>query len=442
MTLAYRLYTLLLPQAVRKYTDPLQYSYHQWKNRRALHKHKRRLSAPKHHPAQLEKLRQLLRERPVRVAFQVAQLSKWKSESVLQLMLQDARFAPFIWCVPVGGSLHLRNLAEHERETNLILNYFNARGIHTCTYASIADFPAEERPDLIFIHEAYDYIFRSESYRGLDRELLCYVPYCFHNTTDAMEFNGIGNNAALFNFYENDSISKLGASLACNKGRNNAVSGCPLADVFLHEGKNAAPAWKDCGAQMKKVIWAPHWTITAETCWFVSGTFLKNAEAMTELAEQYADRIQFAFKPHPHLYLQLCKHPDWGKEKTDAFYRRWAEMPNTQLAEGDYVGLFMQSDAMVHDSGSFILEYLFADKPAMFLREGAGYGDYNDMTLDALKSYHKGLVKADIEDFLQRCVLGAEDPLAATRRAMREKYLLPPNGKTAAENILDALLHA
>lgn len=400
---------------------------------------KKKLGSAERLNGQRAQLRALLSRRPVRVAFQVAHLGKWKCESVLQLMMRNPQFEPSVWIVPAGGSRKCKAAQTFSQESAGIRAHFEGYGIPVADYPFIDAFPADKRPDIVFIHEPYDYIFGRESYKGLTETMLCHVPYCFHNTTDALEFNGIGNNAALFNFYENDSISKLSASLACNKGRNNAVSGCPLADVFMHEGKNTAPAWKDCGAQMKKVIWAPHWTITEETCWFVSGTFLKNAEAMTELAEQYADRIQFAFKPHPHLYLQLCKHPDWGKEKTDAFYRRWAEMPNTQLAEGDYVGLFMQSDAMVHDSGSFILEYLFADKPAMFLREGAGYGDYNDMTLDALKSYIKGLVKADIEDFLQRCVLGTEDPLAATRRVMREKYLLPPNGKTAAENIVNSL---
>lgn len=442
MSLAYRLYTLLLPSGVRKYTAPLQHHYHQWKQRQELRKLKRKLSAPQCHRARREKLRQLLRERPVRVAFQVAQLSKWKSESVLQLMLQDARFIPCIWCVPVSGTLHIGNPQMHERETNLILNHFNARGIRTCTYASLADFPAEERPDLIFIHEAYDYIFRSESFRGLEQELLCYVPYCFSNTNNAASYDGLGNNCAVFDFIENETYCSFLSRHGTHRGRNSVVTGTPLADVFMGEAALTEQVWKDCGKPMKKVIWAPHWTITPDLCWNAFGTFLQTADAMTELAEQHRDDIQFAFKPHPHLYRVLCKHPAWGKEKTDAFYRRWQEMPNTQLEEGPYTALFMQSDALVHDSGSFILEYLFADKPCMFLRENGGYGDYNEQSLDCLKAYQYGLTKGEIEDFLQRCVLGTEDPLREVRAEMRRRYLLPPHGKSAAQNIIDALLQA
>lgn len=386
------------------------------------------------------KLREILQHRPVKVAFQVAQLGKWKSESVLQLMMKDPQFEPMIWIVPPGGSSARSYPDLLAREAALIHEQFVGYNIPVVEYKDIASFSMDEKPDLIFIHEAYDYNFRDDTYQGLTNELLCYIPYCFHNITDVCGFDGIGNNAALFNFYENSSMCRFGTQMAQNKGKNNVNTGAPLADIFMNKNRREVPAWKDCGRPMKKVIWAPHWSICAElSAWFVCGTFLKNAMGMVELAKQYADQIQFAFKPHPHLYRTLCRHPEWGEEKAAAFYRLWAEMPNTQLAEGEYTALFMQSDAMIHDSGSFILEYLFADKPAMFLREGQGYQGYNEMTLDALECYHKGLTKEDIDNFLQQSVLGTKDPLAETRHAMLKKYLLPPHGKTAAENIIEAL---
>lgn len=400
---------------------------------------KRRLGSAKRRNKQLAKLRTIMKERPVKVAFQIAQLSKWKSESVLQCMMHDPQFEPMMWIVPAGGELAYTTPALHAQQTALIHEHFDSYGIPVVEYRDVNAFPPAEHPDIVFIHEPYDAMFDRESYRGLKKEILCHVPYCFHNTADIYEYDGVGNNAVLFNFYENSNICALGATIAQNKGINNIATGNPQADIFLDEAQLSASVWKDCGHPMKKVIWAPHWTIAPGLCWFTWGTFLTNAQAMVELAQKYADRIQFAFKPHPHLYRVLISRPDWGKEKTDAYYKLWAEMPNTQLAEGDYTALIMQSDAMIHDSGSFILENLFADKPAMFLREGEGYENYNEMTLDALKCYHKGLTKEDIEDFLQRCVLGTEDPLAEIRHDILKKYLLPPNGKTAAENIVDTL---
>lgn len=427
------LYHMLIPQSVRR---RLYFPVTKYRECR-LKYIKKRMGSEKRRQQQLAELRSILRERPLRIAFQVAQLGKWKADSVLQLMQMDSRFAPVIWIMHFSGDAELR-----ARDTAPVRQYFEAKGIPCVEYHNMAAFPDDERPDLVFLLEPYDSFFNRMITLGLLTERLAYLPYCFHNTVLEKSHDGIGGNAALFCFYENEYMCHLTASMKQNRGRNNIPSGNPIADMFLSEDARTQPVWKDCGKPMKKVIWAPHWTITPGSSWFVSGTFLTNAQAITELAVQYADSIQFAFKPHPHLYRALCQHPDWGKEKTDAFYRQWAEMPNTQLEEGPYTALFMQSDALVHDSGSFILEYLFADKPALFLRAGEGYANYNEMTLDALKSYHIGLNKAEIDYFLHRCVLGTDDPLAEVRQQMRRRYILPPNGKKAAQNIIDALLHA
>lgn len=442
MSLAYRLYTALLPRALRAHIDPLQKKYHEKKQARAKQRRKLQMGSAKALNARRKKLRSILKERPLRVAFQVAQLSKWKSEKLLRLMLQDTRFRPMIWAVPVGGVMHIKDPQAHARDIARTTAAFESRGITVRSYASLDAFPAEEKPDLIFIHEAYNYIFKTESYRGLTNELLCYVPYAFRNSNNAEAFDGIGNNCAVFDFIENEAFRDYICRHASHRGRNCVVTGTPLADMFMDEACYRESGWKDCGKPMKKVIWAPHWTITPETCWFVSGTFLKNAEAMLELAEEHCHDIQFAFKPHPHLHRILCSLPEWGKEKADDFYRRWQEMPNTQLEEGPYIDLFMQSDAIIHDSGSFILEYLFADKPGMFLRENGGYGDYNDITIDCLRAYRYGLTKADIEDFLQRSVLGTEDSKKDIRRELRERYVIPPHQQSAAQNILEAILNA
>lgn len=386
-----------------------------------------------------EKLAGILRERPLKVAFQVAQLSKWKSESVLQLMEELPDFEPMLWLVRPGVSGDVTE-AERQREWNRLCEGVVDRSIPVVTYDRLADFPAELKPDVIFIHEAYDCIFEHPSYAGLADELLCYVPYCFHNTLNEQEYNGLGNNCAVFNYYENDYIAAEAARYALNKGVNNVVSGNPIADSFMSREAMTKAVWRNSDSTMKRVIWAPHWTITAELCWFARGTFLQTAQAMTELAEQYADKIQFAFKPHPHLFHLLCEHPEWGRERTEAFYRKWATMPNTQLEEGEYTALIMQSDAMIHDSGSFRLEYLFADKPCMYLSTGEGGEAYNTMSEDTLRCYHIGVEKAEIERFLLECVLGEEDPYAAQRREVRERYLLPPNGKSAAQNIVDSFL--
>lgn len=390
-------------------------------------------SAPVH-AWQWHRLRRMVKRRPLRIAFEIAQASKWKSDSLVDMMKKHRDFSPCFWVY------HPSDTPPQETERCRSICY--RHGVPLYEYSCLGDFAPQERPDIVFIQEPYDGWVHQ---LGLVGHAICYIPYCLHNTTLREDFNILGTRLALLNFYENESIVSLVKHTRGCVRHNVRVSGSPLAEAFLTQETEREPrAWKQTPLPTKKVIWAPHWTLTPELSWFAQGTFLKTAEIMQELAVKYADRLQFAFKPHPSLYRELIKPEFWGKEKTDTFYRWWAEQPNTQVEEGAYVALFKQSDALIHDSGSFIIEYLYADKPALFLspHKNPDKPLYNDMTRDSLACHCIGYTKEEIEQFLQECVLGTQDPKAQERSRVRATYLLPPNGKSCAENVMDTLIQA
>jgi hypothetical protein len=60
----------------------------------------------------------------------------------------------------------------------------------------------------------------------------------------------------------------------------------------------------------------------------------------------------------------LEQDPNWGSEKTTAYYDKWDNLDNGQFKSGDYVDL-LTSDALIHDCGSFMAEYLVVGKPAL-----------------------------------------------------------------------------
>ena len=58
-------------------------------------------------------------------------------------------------------------------------------------------------------------------------------------------------------------------------------------------------------------------------------------------------------------------------EEYDAYCRAWDALPNAKVVMGEYLAYFASSDAMILDSVSFMAEYLYVHKPALFLtREG------------------------------------------------------------------------
>ena len=440
-----KIYQVLLPLSLRTALGQCRNSVKQW-----WWKHhpvetvewwciRRRVSTVGAHRERQERQRALLQSgKVINVVFEVTGISKWKADSVLRLMMGLPRFNPIVWHVPYNDP---PDSERDEMEMQQCRDYFLPLGVKLVDYAALGDFPAAERPDIIFTNEPYDYLVTRRYHTGLLDYLICYAPYAYMTVHSKANRNQVIPNAALFYFAENTTSKNQIGQLMDNHGGNIVASGHPMADSFLFPREERPAVWKSCGAPIqKKVIWAPHWTVDSDSCLFLFyGTFLRTGEILLEMAEKYRGEIQFAFKPHPNLHHELCKRPEWGKERTDAFYAKWREMPNTQFEDGAYADLFMQSDAMIHDCSSFIQEYLFADKPCMYLKDPENRQEYSAMAADCLNAYQIGITRGEIEAFLQM-VLRGEDPKAEVRRQLREKYLVPPNGQSAAQNIIDCLL--
>lgn len=440
----HRLYQALLPLSLRTTLGQFRNKITQWWRSHPPVKTVRcwcirqRVSTAAAQRKRLKRLRSLLEGgKPINVVFEVTGISKWKADSVLRLMMEHPRFNPIVWHV----SYTKKEGTERDlKEQAQCREYFTPIGAKLVGYASLADFPAEEKPDIIFPDEPYDiFTYSTPHNKGLLKYLWCFIPYDYASSVCRENKEQIITNGALFEFYENDATARAAARIMTNGGINAIVSGHAMADAYLFPPQPRPIVWKPCQGRMKRVIWAPHWTIEKEICWLYFGTFLQTGKILLEMAEKYQGQIQFAFKPHPNLYDILCEHSQWGREKADAFYAKWQEMPNTQFEDGAYADLFMQSDAMIHDCASFMLEYLYADKPCMFLKDPGNHQEYSAMAEDCLNAYQIGVTREEIEEFLQM-VLRGEDPKAEVRRQLREKYLIPPHGQSAAQNIIDCLL--
>ena len=163
---------------------------------------------------------------------------------------------------------------------------------------------------------------------------------------------------------------------------------------------------------------------------------------MRDIAEQYADRLQIAFKPHPRLKSELYKNPEWGKERTDEFYSFWENSPTTQLETGDYIDLFKTSDALIHNCGSFTAEYLYMQKPTAYITRNldAIKADMNAFGVACQDAHYIVASPEEIRQFIDDVVLAAKDPMKSRREKLINTILRAPNGSTVAENIYNDLV--
>lgn len=392
-----------------------------------------------------KKQRSIHKKGTANVVFLASCLAMWKYQGLYDLMRKNRRFNATIILVPFKTF----SLLEKENNINELAGYFDARGIPYYKFQDIHNpgrwFYNEIRPDLIFYPQPYDNLYDNElDYSHNLYSLLAYVPYGALTLRESWIYNTTFINKAWRVYYQSSYNKKLARIIANNKGKNVRISGYISTDDFKIVPQNNNHIWKPQGKPKIKIIWAPHFSGIVQPSLLKRGSFKWLCTFMQTLAQTHKDTIQIAFKPHPKLLSTLYESSDWGKEKTDAYYAWWTEGENTQLETGQFISLFQTSDAMIHDCNSFIADYLLTGKPVLFTTSDLQQTEeqLDDFGKAALHAHYLGMTTQDVLNFVRNLENGAPDSKAAERQSIIQKHLLPPNGKTAAENIYDDLLKA
>ena len=375
----------------------------------------------------------------INIVFVASSISRWRYQNIYTLLSKHPRFKTFIVIVPFFS------YTKDQQKNDIITlkAHFDSLGIQCYIGdSSTNNIIKDLSPDILFYPQPYDGIFNSQyDYRHFRSRLLCYYPYAFWMSANDWSYNMPLHNYAWKLFYSTELHRKDAQRIAFNKGRNVEVVGYPNADNFIL--RKHYDVWKPQAKRKKRVIWAPHFTIFTDD-YVTQSNFLWMADFMLELTNKYADKIQFVFKPHPRLLTELYKHNDWGKDKATSYYKEWKIRENTQLEEGEFIDLFMTSDAMVHDSGSFCVEYHYSGKPVMYIADNfeeqlKEKGEFGKL---AMRLHYIGKCKEDIINFIDNTILQGEDPMKPEREQFYKKFLLPPNGKSVAENTMNVFLKA
>lgn len=387
-----------------------------------------------------EEALRLLKGKPViRCVFFATEIADWKCDSVYLAMRNHPRFEPQVLVCPIincGKEYMLEKLEE-------TTSFFESKGYNPIkSYDAFTDKYVDVReslsPDLIFFTSPYENLvddrYNISHYSDC---LTMYIPYGFTNNKDlTFQYNLLLHNLVWRYYVESQDHLKYAQNISMCKGRNAVVTGYPAIERYLD--KRYIPKsdpWKIKDRRVKRIIWAPHHTIepvgnVAYSC------FLVYADFMLQMAEKYSDDVQFVFKPHPLLQYKL--ETLWGRERTNAYYSKWNSMLNTSVELGDYVDLFLSSDAMIHDSGSFITEYLYVNKPVMRTVNDIPFSQmYNDFVIKCLDNYYLAKNKNDVEQFIIDVMNGVDE-----LKEKRTKFLndtLVPNG-LPSQNIIDDIL--
>ena len=376
-------------------------------------------------------VRHIRKKGTIRFLFLLQELSQWKTEMLYKAMLNHPRFEPILGittCLNTpGAELKVKEYCKEKGYEYVLIDPDS-----TIFRQIKVDLLSHQRPYGQDIHPKH----------RVSRNLfipVVYIPYFLSTITEKWLVNQRLCLLAWRIYLDNDYCRDEWKRLHRLHGINYAVTGLPMMDELLMPKESFHDVWPNT-QQKKRIIFAPHHTIANIHLEGIGySTFLENADFMLRMKEKYRDQVYFVFKPHPRLYQNLLSI--WEKEHVDAYYDSWNDPGFSHVdINNKYISLFKYSDALIHDCGSFTIEYLYTGNPVMYLTKNEHHKD--NMTWSAAKAFdlhYKGRSHSEIESFIQSVISGF-DPRKEDRISFRDWFLTPPNGKTASENIIENIL--
>lgn len=357
-------------------------------------------------------------QQKIRVCFLVLYSSTWGARNIARYFYEDLRFETSIVIIPDilrGEESKIINL--NKTYDDLIKNYSNVYFYHEINdLASIRD-----NYDIVFFSNPYDCITSPEftiANFSQGNCLTIYIDYGYTISNITKEFFTTSNEIlkiwryfiAEKYYYE---YFKKNSKLLIPNG---VLSGYCKMDALSRVPKKKLD--RPC------IIITAHHTISPNDALSLS-KFLDYYLFYFRLTTLYPN-IDFIFRPHPLLFSQLISKNIWTSQDVAAFLHKIDETPNMRYSdEDDYYDIFVNSDAIINDCGSFIAEYLFTNKPSLFLSKGQEKDsqNLNKFALTCLEHCYKAENETDIINFIDEVIIKKCDWMKESRKSFLENEL-------------------
>lgn len=351
-----------------------------------------------------------------KVGFFIVYDSVFSFEKLFKMMQKDITFEPFIVVIPdiIHGETNMKVQLE---KTYKVLNkkYHNVYCSYDNEHDAYIDF--SDRVDIVCVDNPYDCLtekfYRIEylATKGIPTFYTSYgyITSNWHNL-DMKEYKLLWINF-LLNKIDKEEI------------KERCITQIPNTMVLGYSKMDGLFNVKARKRDRLKIIIAPHHTIEEGDINY--STFLQYSDLWLELPKKYPD-IEFVFRPHPLLKAQLLKNVEWNSQKVEDYFLNMKNQTNVEYQDGgDYFDTFINSDAIIHDCGSFMAEYLYTGKPACYLlkdveRNKKNYNKFAQMCID---QHYKAFNEDDIYQFINNVVLTKNDTMKDLRLKFYEQNL-------------------
>ena len=367
----------------------------------------------------------------ISVGFFINNLPSWSCDRIYRLFDDNPLYEPVI----LVSGLHDGTLASRQDSYKETVDYFEKSGYRViglwdCVGDVTVTWDDVPCPDIVFLLTPYLGTLPKELdiYHIPLSTLLVYIPYAILSDKLDWWFDSPGPQLSWTYFCENSFFYDMIGSTAELGNSNVVVSGHPKLDPLINplDDLDSMDIWKlspnanpSC---VRKILYTPHQSI--DNGEHSSSTFHQNYMYFYDYARDHPDTTSWIIKPHPLLRSRSVEYGLFNSESEyDAYLDLWDALPNAKTVRtGLYQDLFITSDAMITDSGSFLTEYLAVNKPIILLTRNQRLFNLWGMFVLELTYRVLGTNFSEITQLIENVVFCNDDPLFYSRKVTYEKY--------------------
>ena len=370
-------------------------------------------------------------KKKIRVGFVSDDPSMWCGDKLYNLFANNKRCdTTFFLCLQKSFRGQQNMLDDFQRG----IERFKERGINVVAVTTDEQtVPAQDL--LIMLRPYFHYLPKAFELASIGAQtLMTYIPYGFNTSVWNVFDTPIHRFGWKLFFESREHIQNI--NKFCREGAPRCLySGYTKLDDFYDDKDKLTFDWKMTRPDAKKIIWAPHWSISSGIFY---ATFQWNFKFMYEFAKAHPE-ISWVVKPHPMLFASAVGHGVFPNEETfNQYIKAWDNLPNAKVFTGPYYqGLFATSDGMIMDCGSWISEYQYTHKPMIFLTRDTQQFNYLGDELMKVLYRVDGRNLPAIAALMQKIFIDGKDDLFDARMKFFDKHLdyVKANGMTASNFI-------
>lgn len=351
----------------------------------------------------------------IRVAFLVVYDSVFPARPLFEKMLLDDMFSPSIVIIPDVS----------RGQDNMILQLQKAYNTLARQYSNVFLPYDEKAKKFIDCSDQYDLVCFASPYDLMTHDFFTIkhwvakkiaLPFYLNYSYFTLVYT---QKILVFEFFNYLWKAFLDSELNVAEFRKRTLVGSNDVGIMVGYCKmdnlvNLKPTLRE----RKRIIIAPHHTVRKWEGGLELSNFLSYCDLFQEIPRMYPG-VDFVFRPHPLLFVNLRCDDLWGEEKTERYVSNLKSNPNCVYSDGgDYLDLFVNSDGIIHDCGSFILEYLFTENPSCYLLKGTNGEIDQTFTEDGkkcLEHCYKAFNRKDILGFIDNVIIEGYDPMKENR---------------------------